>query len=115
MQFTDTLYYNLVNYIKYIFRLTLAKEIDREIEKDHSLIIHATEDCIVAPKLNENNDLEVFEDTIITIIVNVTDINDNPPKFVSEIFTGGVTTAADFGLQFMHVKVLLTRYTLILI
>lgn len=88
------------------FRLSLAKEIDREIEADHSLIVHATEDCILAPKYSENEVLDDFEDTIIYVYVNITDINDNPPKFINEIFTGGVTTAADFGTQFMHVKVL---------
>lgn len=67
--------------------------------------MHATEDCIVPPKVLDSDDLELFEDTIITVYVNITDINDNPPKFVSEVFTGGVTTAADFGTQFMHVKV----------
>ncbi|XP_077287524.1 cadherin 88C [Arctopsyche grandis] len=87
-------------------KLTLAKEIDREIEADHSLIVHATEDCILAPKYSENEELDDFEDTIIYVYINITDINDNPPKFINEIFTGGVTTAADFGTQFMHVKAL---------
>lgn len=33
------------------------------------------------------------------------DINDNPPRFVKRVFTGGVTTEADFGTEFMQVKV----------
>lgn len=87
----------------------MAKEIDREIESGHVLIVHASEDCIIEPKFNSDGSLDVFEDTIITIFVNITDINDNPPKFIHEIFTGGVTTAADFGTQFMQIKVCLQK------
>lgn len=39
------------------------------------------------------------------------DVNDNAPKFVSKIFTGGITTEADFGIEFMQVKVKYFFYT----
>lgn len=42
--------------------------------------------------------------TLVQVIVYVEDINDNPPEFVSKVFTGGITTAADFGLTIMHVR-----------
>lgn len=32
------------------------------------------------------------------------DENDNAPKFVHRVFTGGVSTATSFGTKFMHVK-----------
>lgn len=38
------------------------------------------------------------------MIINVLDVNDNPPRFVKRVFTGGVSTATDFGTKFMHVK-----------
>lgn len=41
--------------------------------------------------------------------VTVRDVNDNPPIFTRKIFTGGVTTEADFGIEFMHVKVSVTK------
>lgn len=45
------------------------------------------------------------DDTLLRVIVKVTDINDNPPHFVKKVFTGGVTTEADFGTEFMQVTV----------
>ncbi|XP_068152690.1 cadherin-23 [Drosophila tropicalis] len=44
------------------------------------------------------------DSTIIKVHVRVLDINDNPPRFRSKIFTGGITTNADFGLKFMRVE-----------
>lgn len=42
--------------------------------------------------------------TLLKVAVNVDDINDNAPKFESQVFTGGVTTEADFGTAFMQIK-----------
>ncbi|OAD57365.1 Cadherin-23 [Eufriesea mexicana] len=83
-------------------QLTTAKKLDREKEEQHLLIVKATEDCNTVPA-NETF-FDETNDTTLKIIINVIDINDNPPKFVSKIFTGGVTTEADFGTQFMQVK-----------
>ncbi|KAH8293460.1 hypothetical protein KR054_000643 [Drosophila jambulina] len=44
------------------------------------------------------------DSTIVKVKVRVLDINDNPPRFRSKIFTGGITTNADFGLKFMRVE-----------
>lgn len=39
----------------------------------------------------------------VSIVVEVTDVNDNSPKFVKPIFTGGFTTDVDFGTVVMEV------------
>ncbi|XP_044252213.1 cadherin-23 [Drosophila takahashii] len=44
------------------------------------------------------------DSTVVKVKVRVLDINDNPPRFRSKIFTGGITTNADFGLKFMRVE-----------
>jgi len=44
------------------------------------------------------------DSTVVKVKVRVLDINDNPPRFRSKIFTGGITTSADFGLKFMRVE-----------
>lgn len=62
----------------------------------------ATEDCSKTPK--NQSFFDSFDDTQIKIIVNVLDENDNAPKFVHRVFTGGVSTATSFGTKFMHVK-----------
>lgn len=79
--------------------------LDREQQKEHVLLIKATEDCETVP-VNETT-FDETDDTLLKVVVKVGDINDNAPRFISKIFTGGVTTEADFGTQFMHVKVML--------
>lgn len=69
------------------------------------LLIKATEDCKTVPR-NETT-LDKNDATLLQVVVRVGDINDNAPQFLKDIFTGGVTTEADFGTQFMHVKVIL--------
>ncbi|CAH0714568.1 unnamed protein product, partial [Brenthis ino] len=80
-------------------RLT-SKALDREVKSQYSLTILATEDCLSKPTYDE--DLDGISTLNVHVIVN--DLNDNSPTFVSKIFTGGVTTEADFGIEFMHVK-----------
>ncbi|XP_053979716.1 cadherin-23 [Hylaeus volcanicus] len=87
----------------YKHELTTAKQLDREQQQQHLLIIKATEDCNTVPA-NESFYDETTDDTTLKVIIDVIDVNDNPPKFVSKIFTGGVTTDADFGTQFMRVQ-----------
>lgn len=43
------------------------------------------------------------DSTLVQVKVIVQDINDNAPEFRTNIFTGGLTTAADFGAKIMHV------------
>ncbi|GBP37114.1 Cadherin-23 [Eumeta japonica] len=81
-------------------RLTPFKPLDREMIEEYSLLILATEDCAFRPSYKPETDSASTLQTIIKVL----DVNDNPPKFVSSIFTGGITTEADFGLEFMHVK-----------
>ncbi|KAM8704917.1 hypothetical protein ACLKA7_009385 [Drosophila subpalustris] len=53
---------------------------------------------------NEERDPPKLDSTIVCVKVRVLDINDNPPRFPSKVFTGGITTNADFGLRFMRVE-----------
>lgn len=77
--------------------------LDREQQEEHILLIKATEDCKTRPE-NETT-FDRTDATLLQVVVRVDDINDNAPQFIKEVFTGGVTTEADFGTQFMHVKV----------
>lgn len=75
------------------------------MQDEHLLLIKATEDCNTVPA-NESF-FDAADDTLLKVVIGVRDLNDNPPRFISKVFTGGVTTEADFGTQFMHVKVLI--------
>ncbi|PZC75961.1 hypothetical protein B5X24_HaOG205302 [Helicoverpa armigera] len=81
-------------------RLSTQKPLDREEKAEYSLTILATEDCLTIPKYDE----EVDRISTLTVHVIINDVNDNAPKFTNKIFTGGITTEADFGIEFMHVK-----------
>lgn len=48
--------------------------------------------------------------TSAMMTINVQDVNDNSPKFAKKLFTGGVTTQADFGSVFMKIKVSLSFF-----
>lgn len=77
------------------------KHLDREEKSAYILTVLAAEDCITVPKYQE----ELDGISTLKVHIAVNDINDNAPKFLSKIFTGGITTEADFGIEFMHVKV----------
>ncbi|XP_073815991.1 cadherin 88C [Musca autumnalis] len=53
---------------------------------------------------SSSEELLMTDSTIVRVRVHVLDINDNPPRFRSKIFTGGITTSADFGARFMRVE-----------
>ncbi|KAJ2950157.1 hypothetical protein O0L34_g11512 [Tuta absoluta] len=81
-------------------KLSTTRPLDREQKSNYTLTILATEDCISTP----NYQADVDAVSSLTVHVTVNDVNDNAPKFMSKIFTGGITTEADFGIEFMHVK-----------
>ncbi|XP_033230917.1 cadherin-23 isoform X2 [Belonocnema kinseyi] len=92
----------LFNLERKTHELSILKSLDREKQDVHVLLIKAKEDCSTIPE--NQNFFNESDDTLLKVIVSVTDVNDNPPKFISKVFTGGVTTEADFGTQFMSVK-----------
>lgn len=49
-------------------------------------------------------DILAEDNTLVKVAVHVDDINDNAPQFESKVFTGGVTTEADFGTPFMQIR-----------
>ena len=83
--------------------LTATSTLDREENKEYSLIVKATNDCLRKPKPVSQFDSK--DNSLLQVVVKVKDVNDNSPKFVKSVFTGGVTTETDFGTIFMSVKV----------
>lgn len=83
--------------------LKVTVPLDREKQDTHLLLVKATEECTNPPQ--NQSFFDSSDDTQIKVIVRVLDVNDNPPKFTRRVFTGGVSTATDFGTKFMIVKV----------
>lgn len=82
--------------------LGIGHPLDREVQGEHIILVKATEDCANAPA--NQSFFDPLDDTLLKVIINVVDVNDNPPKFVQRVFTGGVSTAASFGAEFMRVR-----------
>lgn len=82
--------------------LTVTNPLDRETQDEHLLWIKATEDCLSPP--NNQSFFDTSDDTLLKLIIKVKDVNDNAPKFVHRVFTGGVSTVTSFGTKFMHVR-----------
>jgi cadherin 23 len=80
-----------------------VKELDREEKARHELYVRATESCHEPPVVGPLSDTS--DSSVLLVMVNVNDINDNAPKFIKHIFTGGFTTETDYGTEFMRVKV----------
>lgn len=71
---------------------------------DPQNIVNGTDDTIEEYESSESSQLIADDPTLVRVIVFVRDINDNPPKFVQKIFTGGVSTSADFGTEIMKIR-----------
>ncbi|MPC29093.1 Cadherin-23 [Portunus trituberculatus] len=92
--------YNTFNLDRFTHEIMAVKELDREVDDHYTLLVKATEDCLSKPE--PVSFFDPRDDTLLKVHVFVNDINDNPPKFTREVFTGGITTASDFGLQVMR-------------
>lgn len=66
------------------------------------ILVKATEDC-VNPPANQSF-FDPLDDTLLKVVIDVLDVNDNAPRFIQRIFTGGVSTAASFGAEFMRIR-----------
>ncbi|KAK9745916.1 Cadherin domain [Popillia japonica] len=103
---------------KFTHELTINRELDREQRDSYMLLVKAAEDCNNTPRIENSFDAlddtllkvlnfhwwDALDDTLLKVLVNVADVNDNPPRFIHRIFTGGVSTATSFGTKFMQVK-----------
>lgn len=82
--------------------LMTTKELDRERRSVYNIVIKATEEC-----LNPLDEQDAYNDTtdssMLKIKIYVNDIDDNPPLFTHEVFTGGIATDNDYGSVIMTV------------
>lgn len=71
---------------------------------DSFVVSNGTNEIVEEFETIEGDSMVASDSTLIRVLVQVQDINDNPPKFVKKIFTGGVSTSADFGTEIMALK-----------
>ncbi|XP_022254266.1 cadherin-23-like [Limulus polyphemus] len=82
--------------------LSTTKTLDREERSNYSLIVQASDDCFHVPPTISHFDPR--DNSLLQVQVNVKDVNDNPPYFISPVFTGGLTTEMDFNTVILRVK-----------
>ncbi len=59
------------------------KELDREEQAVHIIVIKASENCDLQPDMTDSFD--PADDSLLKVVVNVKDINDNKPTFDKSI------------------------------
>ncbi|XP_076254709.1 cadherin 88C [Rhynchophorus ferrugineus] len=82
--------------------LQVTQPLDREERDSYLLLVKASEDCSRPPPGEHFFDSD--DDTQLKVVVHIADVNDNPPRFIKRIFTGGVSTVTAFGTNFMQIK-----------
>lgn len=82
--------------------LTATESLDRETKENYTLVVQATNDCFKVPPNVTKFDPK--DNSLLQVLIGVRDVNDNAPKMVKKVFTGGFTTDIDFGTVFMEVK-----------
>lgn len=61
------------------------KELDREVQAVHVVVIKASENCDLEPETTDSFD--PADDSLLKVVVNVKDINDNRPTFDKSMIT----------------------------
>ena len=89
---------------QWLWCLQTTGVLDREKTDYYVVVVKATEECGATVSANSSR-FDPRDDTTLRLLIHVNDVNDNPPQFVKRVFTGGVTTDADFGTEFMQIKV----------
>lgn len=82
--------------------LITARELDRERQEAYELVVLASEECLNPPLTTL--DFDSRDDRLLRVTVFVNDIDDNAPRFVKPVFTGGIATDVDYGTVFMKVE-----------
>eukprot|EP00095_Tigriopus_kingsejongensis_P008988 snap_masked-scaffold783_size97670-processed-gene-0.6 protein:Tk08988 transcript:snap_masked-scaffold783_size97670-processed-gene-0.6-mRNA-1 annotation:"PREDICTED: uncharacterized protein LOC100879829" len=83
--------------------LLTTVELDRENRSSFDLVIKATEECLYPPP-EFDIDFDPADDSLLHVTIFVSDIDDNPPVFTKDVFTGGISTNMDFGDVFATVQ-----------
>ena len=86
----------------YSHEMLATKPLDRETKDQYTVLVKATEECHQKPE--KVLEFEPSDDSLVQVLVNVNDQNDNSPQFTQETFTGGISTDIDFGTSFMTVS-----------
>uniref|UniRef100_A0A2C9KA32 Cadherin domain-containing protein n=1 Tax=Biomphalaria glabrata TaxID=6526 RepID=A0A2C9KA32_BIOGL len=86
--------------------LTLIHKVDREKMQFMNIVIQASENCnessmTSVDSMNPSFNYNSSDSSLLYVRVKVTDINDNPPKFVSTLLSTAVINDIDLGTEVM--------------
>lgn len=90
------------NYNRYThsrnLRAAIIEDIYNSTNANNYLNHQSDDNCL------QDEDILMADGAVVRVRIQVLDINDNPPRFISPMFTGGITTNANFGANFMKVE-----------
>lgn len=90
------------NYSRYThsrnLRAAIIKDIFNNTKTNNYLNQQSVDNCL------EEEDILMADGGVVRVRIQVLDINDNAPRFIAQMFTGGITTNANFGANFMKVE-----------
>ncbi|CAG0889558.1 unnamed protein product [Cyprideis torosa] len=84
--------------------MTTTRELDREATPVFHLRVMATDYCLGIPTSADGSWLDVEHGSTMNLTIWVDDVNDNAPRFMRGMFTGGVSTDADYGLEVLRLQ-----------
>lgn len=92
------------------FSANTSKVFSKQIKTELVTFINDSDDyctqIIGEYKKQQEEDINILKlnEALLQVHINILDINDNPPQFRSKIFTGGITTNTDYGINFMRIE-----------
>ncbi|KAI8521682.1 Cadherin-23 [Branchiostoma belcheri] len=84
--------------------LSVHRDLDRETKPVHTLLIKATSDADYEVPRQRRRVIDVSDSSLQQLVIEVEDINDQPPRFTRKQYTAGVTVDAKYGSELIQVE-----------
>ncbi|XP_078579310.1 cadherin-23-like isoform X3 [Branchiostoma floridae x Branchiostoma japonicum] len=84
--------------------LSVHRDLDRETKPVHTLLIKASSDADYQVPRQRRRVIDVSDSSLQQLVIEVEDINDQPPRFTRKQYTAGVTVDAKYGSELIQIE-----------
>ncbi|CAH1247057.1 CDH23 [Branchiostoma lanceolatum] len=84
--------------------LSVHRDLDRETKPVHTLLIKASSDPDYQVPRQRRRVIDVSDSSLQQLVIEVEDINDQPPRFTRKQYTAGVTVDAKYGSELIQIE-----------